>query len=380
MRPTTRRSGADSHLIRLRRHLLGRRCGAVDLRGVEVRLSARVPMPRVAIRTAADPGREPTRRVGVVRATRAAMAAGAAALLAMGVAACGSSAPGGAATKPTAAPTSSVPAAQGIASAPVRVVQTADGQVAYRELGKGTPLLLIMGLGGSIDDWEPAFVNALASHWRVIVFNNAGVGRTSSLPPPLSIAAMADQTSAFISAIHLHEVDVLGWSMGGMIAQALAVLHPAQVRRLVLAATQPGTGHALPLPPAAAADAVSTKPAKVLSTLFPAGQGAAESSYVKGILTYPGYYGAPRDLLPSQSAAIDAWLKGTDAAAHRIGAIRAPTLVADGTVDALDPTANDRMLAASIPGARLALYRGAGHGFLFQDATSFVHRLETFLG
>jgi len=308
------------------------------------------------------------------------MAGGTAALLAVSLAACGSSGSPGIGATTAAPPTASVTAPAGIASVPVQVIQTGHGQVAYRQLGKGVPLLLIMGLGGSIDDWEPAFVDALASRYRVIVFNNAGVGRTSPLPSPLTISAMAEQTSAFIAAIGLGRVDVLGWSMGGMIAQALTALHPAQVSRLVLAATQAGTGHALRVPAAAAADAVSTNPATVLSVLFPPGQATAEQRYVTGILTYPGYYGAPRDLLASQSAAVQAWLNGTDASGHLIGGIRVPALVADGTVDALDPAANDRLLAAAIPGAQLVLYPGAGHGFLFQDAASFIPRLEKFLG
>jgi pimeloyl-ACP methyl ester carboxylesterase len=260
------------------------------------------------------------------------------------------------------------------------VIQTADGQVAYRQLGTGTPLLMITGLGASIDDWAPALLDMLASRYRVIVFNNAGVGRSSPLPSPLTVTAMADQTSAFISTLALGPVDVLGWSMGGMIAQALAVLHPAQVSRLVLAATQEGTGHALPVPAAAAADAVSSNPAAVLSVLFPPDQSAAQQQYVTGILTYPGYYSAPRDTIASQATAVQAWLNGTDPSGHLIGSIRVPTLVADGAVDALDPSTNAGLLAAAIPGAQLVLYPGAGHGFMFQDATSFVPRLEQFLG
>jgi pimeloyl-ACP methyl ester carboxylesterase len=318
--------------------------------------------------------------LGVVRRERKVMAIIMVALLGLGLAACGSSGPAKAETTTTVAPTASAAASAGITSVPEQVITTTDGHVAYRQVGKGTPLLLIMGLGGSIDDWEPSFVDALASRYRVIVFNNAGVGPTSPLPSPLTVSAMAEQTSAFISALGPERVDVLGWSMGGMIAQALTVLHPAQVDRLVLAATQAGTGQALQVPAAAAADATSTNPATVLSTLFPPGQAAAQQNYVTGILAYPGYYGAPRDLLASQNAAIEAWLNGNDPSGHLVGAIRVPTLVADGTVDALDPAANDRLLTGAIPGAQLALYPGASHGFLFQDAASFIPRLEKFLG
>ncbi len=311
---------------------------------------------------------------------RGVVAIGTIALLAWGSAL---SVPAGAANPvpaTTTAPRTLVAATGGITSVRVQLVRTTDGTVAYRQLGKGTPLLLIMGLAGSIDDWEPAFVNALAAHFRVIVFDNAGVGQTSALPSPLSVTAMADQTSAFVSALGLRRIDALGWSMGGMVAQALTVLHPGQVHKLVLAATQPGTGHALPVPPAAAADVLSSDPTKVLSVLFPSDEAAARQRYLDGILGYPGYYQAPRSLLGPQSIAVEAWLEGRDPAGHDLGTIRVPTLVADGTVDALDPVANDKKLASTIPGARLALYPGAGHGFLFQDAGTFVRRLEKFLG
>jgi pimeloyl-ACP methyl ester carboxylesterase len=94
----------------------------------------------------------------------------------------------------------------------------------------------------------------------VVMFDNSGIGRTQELPTPLTVDAMADQTSALIDTLGLGRTDVLGWSMGGMIAQALAVLHPAQVSRLVLCATSPGTGAAVP-PSQAALQAGSDFPA-----------------------------------------------------------------------------------------------------------------------
>jgi pimeloyl-ACP methyl ester carboxylesterase len=267
-----------------------------------------------------------------------------------------------------------------VINAPIRIAHTSAGPVGYREVGKGSPVLLIMGLGGSMDGWQPDFVSTLAAQHEVVVFDNAGVGQTAALPAPLSITEMADQTSALISALGLQRVSVLGWSMGGMIAQALTVLHPAQVSRLVLAATQPGTGHALPIPPAAAAAVVSTNPQVVFSVLFPPGATAAAGIYAAGILRYPGFYQAPRTAIAAQSVAVKQWLAGGDPPGPRFGSTRLPTLVADGTLDALDPSANDRMLAASMPGARLLLYPGAGHAFLFQDSASFLPAVVRFLG
>jgi hypothetical protein len=156
-----------------------------------------------------------------------------------------------------------------IASAPVQTAHTSLGAVAYRETGTGSPLLLITGFGGTMESWDPRFVDGLARHHRVITFDNAGVGRTERQPVPLTIDAMADQTSALIHALGLARTDVLGWSMGSMIAQALAVRHPSQVHRLILCASFPGDGTAV-RPSRAELDAFeSGDQPKVMAALSP---------------------------------------------------------------------------------------------------------------
>lgn len=268
---------------------------------------------------------------------------------------------------------------RGITAVPTRIAHTALGAVGYREIGHGRALLLITGFSAGMDDWAPSFVDALAQHHRVIVFDNAGVGDTASLTAPLSVAQMAGQTSALITALRVGPCDVLGWSMGGMIAQALAVTHPGQVRRLVLAATQAGTGKAAPVPAAAQAVLDSGNPAATLQLLFPADQTAAARGYAAAIRSYPGYYTASAHVRTEQQGAVNQWLAGGDASGRQPQRIGAPTLVADGSEDALDPVSNDRMLVRLIHGARLVLYPDAGHGFLFQDVGRFVAELDAFL-
>ena len=263
---------------------------------------------------------------------------------------------------------------------PIKVADTSAGAIGYREVGTGSPILLITGLGASMDDWQPAFLASLATDHTVVMFDNAGVGETASVASPLTITEMANQTSALISTLRLGRVAVLGWSLGGMVAQALAVLHPAQVSKLVLAATQPGTGHALPIPRAAAAEAASSNPAHILSVLFPPGDNAAARAYVAGIVRYPAFYQASAATIAAQGGAVEQWMAGEDQAGTRFGTVRLPLLVADGTLDQLDPSANARSLARSVPGAKLILYPGAGHAFLFQDMSSFVPAVERFLG
>jgi pimeloyl-ACP methyl ester carboxylesterase len=266
-----------------------------------------------------------------------------------------------------------------IVTAPTLVVKTHAGDVGYREVGTGSPILLIMGFGGSMDSWPPSFVDALATRHTVVVFDNAGIGDTAALPSPPSISAMAGQASALIGALRLGRTAVLGWSMGGMIAQALAVLHPDQVSGLIFAGTQAGTGASLPIPAAAAAALASSNPATVLSVLFPPDQAAAAQAYLAGIVQYQGYYGASDAVKALQTAAVRQWMAGQDPAGRRLSRIQARTLVADGTLDQLNPVQNDQLLARGIPRAHLLLYPDAGHAFWFQDAAQFLPAVERFL-
>ena len=267
-----------------------------------------------------------------------------------------------------------------VLTAPVQVVRTPAGTVAYRELGSGPALLLIMGAGASMDGWPPSMVDALAAHHEVVVFDNAGVGRTSAVAAPasLSVTAMTGQASALISALGLRRPAVLGWSMGGMIAQALAVSHPAQVSRLILAATAVGTGKAVPLPPFA------TVPGRELPAAsgpaLPEGSSRRSHAYLNTIQQYPGFYGESAATFHAQYLAAERWLAGQDAAGHLAGDIRVPTLVAGGTQDQFIVAANARQLAGSVPGAKLLLFPDAGHAFLFQDAATFTGDVEAFIG
>jgi pimeloyl-ACP methyl ester carboxylesterase len=302
-----------------------------------------------------------TRAVDGRRASRRGITLGLVAMLvSVALSACGSS-PGIA------------PGTASVVSAPVRIAHTGLGAIGYRVVGSGPPLVLIMGYAGTMEGWDPRLVHALARHNRVVMFDNAGVGRTKPLPgdltATLTIDAMADQTSALIATLGLGRPDVLGWSMGGMIAQALAVLHPAQVRRLVLCATFPGTG-AVVVPSQAALQAGS---------LFPANQVNAYHAFTAATSEYPAAPAASADAKTAQAGAVSDWWDGTDATGRKVARISVPTLIADGTDDQLDPVANDHALARLIPGARLVLYPDAGHGFLFQEGTRFASLIESFL-
>jgi len=264
------------------------------------------------------------------------------------------------------------PGTASVVSAPVRIAHTKLGAVGYRVVGTGPPLVLIMGYAGTMEVWDPRLVHVLARHNRVVMFDNAGIGRTQPLPgertATLTIDAMANQTSALIDTLGLGRPDILGWSMGGMIAQALAVLHRAQVHRLILCATYPGTGTVVP-----------SQAAIQSGSLFPANQVKANGAFTAAISEYPAAPAVAAATKTAQAGAVTKWWDGTDAAGRKITRISVPTLIADGTDDQLDPVANDHTLARLIPTSRLALYPDAGHGFLFQEGARFASLTESFL-
>jgi pimeloyl-ACP methyl ester carboxylesterase len=264
-----------------------------------------------------------------------------------------------------------------VVSSPVRIAHTSLGTVDYRIFGSGPPLVMIMGYAATMDSWDPRFVDALARHYRVVIFDNAGIGATQQLPGPLTIDAMARQTGALIDTLRLSRPAVLGWSMGGMIAQALAVLDPSEVRRLVLCATFPGTGAVVPS--ATTAALTRLEPQQVETVLFPPNQTSAYNAFAAAISGYPPAAAPSAAVLAAQRRAVTQWWTGKNPAGRKTGGISVPTLIADGSADWVDPVANDRTLARLIPAARLVLYPDAAHAFLFQDGTRFAAVAGSFL-
>jgi pimeloyl-ACP methyl ester carboxylesterase len=270
---------------------------------------------------------------------------------------------------------------------PLRHVRVGDISVGYRTIGSGPPLVLITGYAATLYVWDPGLLMRLAEDRRVIVFDNRGVLTTSRRRGRLTIKRMADDTAGLIRALGYRSADVLGWSMGGYIAQELALRHPNRVRRLVLAATDPGSSRAIqPKSPLARRLLDDPNPTiqELLRAIFPATKQAAADAYVRRLLLWPGVqpsdFNASPQITREQSAAAGTpWLCRTCGAYGRLPSLRAPTLVADGRRDILEPPGNSRIIARRIPRARLALYGGAGHAFLFQRRIDFAERINSFL-
>jgi pimeloyl-ACP methyl ester carboxylesterase len=259
--------------------------------------------------------------------------------------------------------------------------------VGYRTIGSGPPLVLITGYAATLYVWDPGLLTPLAEHRRVIVFDNRGVLTTSRGRGRLTIRRMADDTQGLIRALGYRRADVLGWSMGGYIAQELALRHPQRVRRLVLAATDPGSSRAIQ-PKSPPAQRVLTDPnptiQELLRAIFPAAKQAAANAYIRRLLLWPGvrpsdFNASPQITGDQRVAAGKLWLCRSCGAYGRLPSLRAPTLVADGRRDILEPPDNSRIIARRIPRARLSLYGAAGHAFLFQRRVDFATRVNSFL-
>jgi pimeloyl-ACP methyl ester carboxylesterase len=268
------------------------------------------------------------------------------------------------------------------AQAPTRTVRAAGQTFGYRSIGSGRPIVLLQGLSGTMDGWDPTFVDALARGGRrVLLVDNAGIGRTTKRPGSLSIRMMADDAARFIRAVKLGRPDVVGWSMGGMIAQSLAVRHPRSVRRLVLLSSAPGDGRSTPpTPEGFAALTGSGDAATAGNVLFPPGHQAAARRFLRNLATRKRARGqAPGSVVRAQVVASGAWLSGGDPDGRKISRLRIPVLVGGGALDALLPVANQRHLGRVIPRAQLVVYADASHGFFLQRARDFLPRLRRFL-
>ncbi len=258
----------------------------------------------------------------------------------------------------------------------------ANGLRIYYEVhGQGFPLVMIMGLGANLDWWPPRIVERLSRRYRLLLFDNRGAGRTDKPGGRYSIRLMAGDTAALVEAVGIRRAHVLGVSMGGMIAQELALNHPERVERLVLACTTCGGIRSVPPAPRALAwlSARNVPPEvfreRQLKLLFPDEFAARHRQEIEEYWRRAGRWPTPADAYRRQLAAI---LRFNSYG--RLPRIQAPTLVMTGDRDILVPPKNSEILASRIPGARLEVFPGGGHGFIAQFPERFCRVVEEFLG
>ncbi|QNE31094.1 alpha/beta hydrolase [Sphingomonas sp. NBWT7] len=273
-------------------------------------------------------------------------------------------------------------------TAPTRYVEAANGvRYAYRRFGNptGVPLVLLPRFRGDLDTWDPELLDALAAERELVLVNNRGVSSTAGTTPS-TIAEMARDIISFFEALDLRSIDLLGFSLGGFVAQDVALIRPDLVHRLVLAATAPRGGPGMHGWRKDIADAVrQDEPgaAELLYSFFK----ATETSQAAG-QAYLGRFLARADdrdvvsTLQTRDAHYDAvceWGIPDHGALQRLRGIVQPTFVANGDADAMIPPSLSHLLGGLIPNALVKIYPDAGHGFLFQHNLEFGRDVNAFL-
>jgi len=280
----------------------------------------------------------------------------------------------------------SVPAGAYLA-APNRLVSAANGvEYAYREVGAGAPaLVLLQHFRGNLDNWDPALVDALARDRRVVTFDNAGVAGSTGTTPS-AITQMARDAIAFLDALELGAVDLLGFSIGSFVAQEIALIRPALVRRVVLASSAPRGGagmHGWAPEVIGAVGAPAPDPEGYLSVFFTDSAASREA----GVKTLERLT-ARRDDRDEQTTwrtrqaqyeAVCEWGIPNHSELQRVSAIEMPVFVANGDSDPMILPHYSYLLAGLIPQAEVKIYPDAAHGFLFQHHAEFARDVDAFL-
>ena len=270
--------------------------------------------------------------------------------------------------------------------APNKSIRTANGiTYAYRELGgkTGIPIVFFTHLSANLDNWDPRIIDGIAKQHWVITFDNTGVGLSSGQVPG-TIKEMAEDAIDFIKALGFKQIDILSFSMGGMIAQELLELEPTLIRKVILTGTGPRGGKGIEnVTKISNQDLVRAiftlkdvktylfftrtsngkkKAKEFLARIKERKQNRDKMISLKGYLT--------------QLKAINRWGKSTPA---DLSKIKQPILVVNGEADRMVPTENSYELVQRLPNSKLVIYKDAGHGAIFQYHEEFTKEVLAFL-
>src|SRR6202163_2459772 len=273
-------------------------------------------------------------------------------------------------------------------TAPTQFVEAAGVRFAYRRFGKagGVPLVFNQHFTGTMDHWDPLVTDGLAATREVILFNNAGISSTSG-EVPTSVEEMAAHAADFIKALGLAKVDVLGFSLGGFVAQALTVANPGLVRRLILVGTGPRSGDGMAtLTPEAKAIFGKTYavPDELWLEVF---FSPTETSQAAGQAFLQRLRARKENRDPSinekvalaQIAALEEWGAPRSEPYAYLKNIKQPVLIINGSNDVIIYTVNSFILQRNLPNAHLIVYPDSNHGSQYQFPELFAEHVNLFL-
>jgi pimeloyl-ACP methyl ester carboxylesterase len=274
-------------------------------------------------------------------------------------------------------------------TAPTQFTETKLEKYAYRRFGKGNglPLLCLQHFTGTLDNWDPAVTDPLALGREVILFESAGLGRSTGQVPE-NMSGMAAHALAFVDALGLKRLDILGYSLGGMVAQQIALERDSLVHKMLLVATAPEGGEDIMHMDKPELRNITEDPnmpglEKLVKLFF----APTESSQAAGEAFAARLAVRKQDREPltgpnvaiAQITAFRAWETSNGRRFAKLGKIAQPCLIVNGVFDTMIPVRNSYMLSEHLPNAMLLTYPDAGHGSLFQFHKSFVRQVSLFL-
>jgi pimeloyl-ACP methyl ester carboxylesterase len=262
----------------------------------------------------------------------------------------------------------------------MKYVKVGDINICYKLEGDGFPLVLIMGLTANMDWWDPELVDALSKNYKVLMFDNRGAGRTKTPEEgEFTCKLFADDTLTLMDSVGIERANIVGYSMGGLIAQELVLKNPGRVNKLALCSTFCGGQHMIPpgqevmkiLMDSSGGNEGQYK--RALSMMFSRDYLDANPDFVERFKER--YLRAPISIKNSVRQFMACAKSSTF---DHLKDIKAPTLVITGSDDILIPPQNSRKLAENIPGAKLIEYKGSGHGVISQMRDAYVKDLMDF--
>ena len=273
-------------------------------------------------------------------------------------------------------------------TAPTQFLQVKNETYAYRRFGGGAahPLVLLQHFTGTLDNWDPAVTDALASGREVILFDNTGIGHSTGKVPE-TVQGMAAHALAFLDAVGFERVDLLGFSLGGMVAQEIALARPSLVRKMLLVSTAPEGGEEIMRMEEPAVKTVFASNLTASQRLVKLFFAPSASSQAAGQAFIARLEQRKQDREPAsapavakaQIAAFRAWESFTGERFAKLRKIGQPCLVVSGVFDILIPVRNSYLLSEYLPNAVLHTYPDSGHGSLFQFHKSFTRQAAAFL-
>jgi len=254
------------------------------------------------------------------------------------------------------------------------ILPVQHGQLAYYRFGHGSPMVLITGYGATLSEWNNTFLYTLAKSHEIIVFDNRGVGNSIFSTNSYNIRDLSNDTAQLITKLHLNKPTIVGWSMGGMVAQELAIQNPTLIGKLVLMNTKMGGNSAIPTASdieEKLTDKSGTHEEKfnrVMHILFPMTDVDDMSKDFVANMFKPGGKPEP-SVIPSvllkQKTLLKNWQTANDIP-QKLRQLNVPTLILSGSEDVIIPPQNAVILADTIPGSQLVIIKNGGHAMMYQ--------------